>query len=918
MIAPMVSTVGQADRSADPVASARLIERLAASSPDAAQRIAGDDALRATLSTVAAASPWLGRLCVTDPAALDVLASLDERPHRPAESLGSDLARHKRLSLLRIAGRDLTGRDELEVVVTALSDLADDILARAWTAGGPVEGLAVMAMGKLGGRELNYASDLDVVLVGEGPFRPLIDLARSAWRIDLDLRPEGRSGAVVRSLGSYRSYWDRWAETWEFQALLKVRAAAGVPRLGAEFIAEAAARVWGRPFGADHLRSLRELKARAEREVSRRGLRDRELKRGRGGIRDIEFAVQLLQMVHGRRDTTLRSTNTLCALAALAGGGYVGAGDAAALEGAYRFLRTVEHRLQLLEDQPVHAVPADPVARARLARVLGYVDDPEASALARFELDLRRHQATGRYLHERLFFRPLMEAFTAPAPNPAAMAPGAASDRLAAFGFSDAARTRQAVAELTRGFSRSSHLMRQLLPLILEWLSAAPDPDLGLLGLRSLTTGDHRRSQLTTVFRDSAEAARQLCQLLGTGPSFARGLRRHPDLMISLADDLGRGFPPNGNGTVVRPGATRSGWGWGAPAASPTDLIDLSKRSLSWRTGTRSRTDGLVAFHQREHLRIAAADVLDRTSVDKTGFQLSELAESVLAAGLEMIDPQVPLAVIAMGRLGGRELSYASDLDVMFVFDGPPQSAPMAEAAAGAVLRLIGGDTPARRIYPIDANLRPEGRQGPLARSLDAFASYYLRWAQTWERQALLRSRFVAGDAQVGRRFADVASGFVWGRPFGEPDIREIRRTKARIEGARIPAGEDPQFHLKLGRGSLADVEWVAQLLQLIHGVRTTGTLDALDALVVAGALDVDDARSLTTSYRFCERTRNRLFLVRGSGRDALPATGHHLTVVARSLDTTPTALRDEYRRLTRRARRVVERLFWGRKPPGP
>ncbi len=889
----------------------RVLERLADTAPDAAQRVSADEALQASLVAVSAASPWLARLCITDPAALDVLAAIDEGPLTQPVT-GDDLSRHKRLGILRIAARDLTGRDDLEAVVVALSDLADDVLARAWAVA-DADALAVIAMGKLGARELNYASDVDVMLVGDGQPRRLLQEARRAWRVDLDLRPEGRAGAIVRSLDSYRTYWDRWAQTWEFQALLKARAAAGHAELGAAFITEAEGRVWGRPFGGEDLRRLRELKAMAEAEMTRRGLQERELKRGRGGIRDIEFAVQLLQLVHGRQDPTLRVPCTLGALRALATGGYVDAGDAAALEQAYRFLRTVEHRLQLYEDQQVHAVPTQPNARARLARVLGYRDTATASALVRFERDLRRHQATGRSIHERLYFRPLLEVFTGDRPTAGAgtLTPGAAAERLAVFGFSDAERTRQAVTELTRGFSRSSRLMRQLLPLILEWLSQSPDPDLGLLGLRSLTTGEHRSSQLTTVFRESAEAARQLCLLLGTGPMFARGLERHPDVMISLADRIGRTH----RATIgeLAAGSTRTRR---APSSTPDDLIDLSRRSMSWRSDPKSRTDGLIAFNQRELLRIAAADVLGRSTVDRTGRALTELAESVLASAVEMVDPQVPFAVIAMGRLGGGELSYASDLDVLFVVDlhadGQNGPAVAGEAAAAALVKLIGGDTPARRIYPLDANLRPEGRQGPLARSLDAFATYYRRWAQTWERQALLRGRFVAGDPEVGERFARLAAEFVWDQPFTDDNRREIRRTKARVEGLRIPAGEDPQFHLKLGRGSLADIEWTAQLLQLTFGVQATGTLDALDALIDAGALSSDDADTLATCYRFCERTRNRLFLVRGSGSDALPSTGHHLSALARSLDTTPSELREEYRRLTRRARRVVERLFWG------
>jgi glutamate-ammonia-ligase adenylyltransferase len=264
-----------------------------------------------------------------------------------------------------------------------------------------------------------------------------------------------------------------------------------------------------------------------------------------------------------------------------------------------------------------------------------------------------------------------------------------------------------------------------------------------------------------------------------------------------------------------------------------------------------------------------------------------------------------------MGRFGGAELSYASDLDVLVVFDG--EASPQVELAAEQLLRVVQGPAPASRLYVLDAGLRPEGRQGPLARSVDAFDVYYRRWAQVWERQALLRARVAAGDRGVGERFMTVAAAFLWDGPFGDSEIRDIRRMKARIEHERIPAGEDPQFHLKLGRGSLSDVEWTVQLLQLRHGVAATGTLEALDALLAAGALAERDAAVLGDAYRFCEQTRNRWYLVQGAAGDSLPGMGRRLTHLARSLGTTPAELREEYRRRTRRARQVVERLFYGR-----
>jgi [glutamine synthetase] adenylyltransferase / [glutamine synthetase]-adenylyl-L-tyrosine phosphorylase len=300
------------------------------------------------------------------------------------------------------------------------------------------------------------------------------------------------------------------------------------------------------------------------------------------------------------------------------------------------------------------------------------------------------------------------------------------------------------------------------------------------------------------------------------------------------------------------------------------------------------------------------------------GRALTELADAVIAAALDRIGLAVPMAVIAMGRLGGNEASYDSDLDLLLVWDGGPDglsaadSAEAAEASAVALTRLIGGSTPATGAYKVDLNLRPEGRQGATARSLGAYAAYYDRWAQPWERQALLRGRFVAGDPRVGDEFARIVDRFVWARELSTDDVVDIRRMKARIEKERLPAGEDPKFHLKLGPGSMSDVEWTVQLLQLKHRVSATGTLEALDRLVAAGGLSSEDAAVLADAYQFCARTRNRLSLTRDTPGDALPVTGPALTVLARSLGFTASDLRSEYTRLTRRARKVMERLFYG------
>lgn len=874
------------ERSAAPAAVAIALDDLAGSHSGLREHLAADHGLLHAVVAVTGASRFLTRLLATDPAAFDVLADLDSRPAPEAATI-DQLAGWKQRELLRIAARDLVGIDLLEAVGRQLAQLADDVLAAACRLAGAdmPSALAVIGMGKLGGRELNYASDIDVMFVGDGPARRVMEIARSCFRVDADLRPEGRSGPLVRSLESYEAYWDRWAHTWEFQALLKARPAAGDSELGRAFFEAASARVWNRAFGADELRAVRSMKARSEEQLARRGLLDREVKRGRGGIRDVEFAVQLLQLVHGRQDPGLRSPTTLTALRDLADAGYVDHGDAGALESAYRFLRNVEHRLQLVEGQQAHAVPTDAVRRAHLSRVIGHRDDAGGTALSRFDAELRRHQATVRSIHERLFFRPLLEAFT----GVSAMAPEAVQARLAAFGFTDADRTRQALAELTRGLTRSSRLMHQMLPLLLGWLSEAPDPDLGLLGLRTLATGPHRTSRLVGTFRESPEAARRLCLLLGTSRVLLNGLEHHPELIPALASD-----------EAMRP-------------SSRDDLCERAVASFGWRGALGERRTGLLRLTRAERTRIGARDVLGLESLEDTSSSLTGLAEAVLESALQALEPTVRLAVIAMGRFGGAELSYASDLDVLFVYDrSTAGDVAAADHTAEALLRLVNGATPAERIFAVDAGLRPEGRDGPLARSLDGYRTYHERWAQTWERQALLRARPVAGDAGVGARFMELVDQVLWARPLTDEHVREIRRMKARVERERIPAGDDPQFHLKLGRGSLSDVEWTAQLLQLRHGVAATGTMEALRRLAAGGIVAAADAAVLSEAYTFCERVRNRWYLVKGAPGDALPAHAEQLARLARSCGTTATELREEYRRVTRRARQVMERLFYG------
>ncbi|HEY8216815.1 MAG TPA: bifunctional [glutamine synthetase] adenylyltransferase/[glutamine synthetase]-adenylyl-L-tyrosine phosphorylase [Acidimicrobiia bacterium] len=917
------AVVAAIDASADAAGARAGLTRILEANPSYASLLRDDPVARAGLVAVTCASRSLTSALVNDPELLDVFpdsalevehAVADAR-HNLARWRAEDddaeraLRRGKRAELLRIAVRDLLGFADMPAVGRELAALAQACLESAVAIVDPGVPLAVIGMGKLGGAELNYASDVDVLFVHDGDAEQADRAARAllstmsaptsdgiVFRTDADLRPEGRAGALSRNLESYAAWYERWAQHWEFQALLKAHPVAGDAVLGTRFLELVAPFVWPDRLDPDAIREVRAMKGRAEAELQRRGLTERELKRGRGGIRDVEFAVQLLQLVHGRHDETVRSRSTLVALAELAAAGYVEAADEPPLAAAYRFLRTVEHRLQLWDEQQTHTVPADGPALVRVARVLGYRDTARAGAVDLFLRERLQHQTTVRTIHERLFFAPILETLAGAGPLPVE----AAEERLAAFGFVDTAQTRAALRELTHGLTRRSRVMQQLLPVILDWISATPDPDLGLLQLRRLAEGPTRSAALATTFREKPGAAERICRILGTSRVVGDALLRQPEVVELIGDDA-----------------------WLVGQRSRDELREAALETLGWRADRSARRAGLRRFKRRELLRIGARDVLGLAPVEVTARELADLAEASIEAALASLllehEDTPPFAVIGLGRLGGEELSYASDVDVLFVYDGrTPSDFAHAERTATALLAEIGATTAEGQTFEIDARLRPEGSNGPLARSLDGYRTYYERWVQPWELQALLRARLVAGDRAVGEMFLSLIEPFVYRDPFPAEDAREIRRIKARVERERIPAGDDPEFHLKLGRGGLTDVEFTVQLLQLMHGarhseIREPSTTAAIDELVTAGALDRDDGDVLRAAYVFCERARNAGYLVTGRVADALPGgvEGRRVAQLLGYLHRPEAELRDDYRRLTRRARRVVERVFY-------
>jgi glutamate-ammonia-ligase adenylyltransferase len=917
-------------------------------------------------------------------------------------------AYHRRL--LHLAGRDVTGDATVDQVAEELADLADGVLEAALAVAraelpadaAPVR-FAVVAMGKCGARELNYASDIDVIFVAEPPvpgsradgqqegacpeqdgsgsiesaaLKTATKLAAgliracerttpegSLFPVDPNLRPEGRQGPLVRTLASHLAYYDRWAKTWEFQALLKARPAAGDLDLGKRYAGAVAPLVWQAAQRDNFVEDVQAMRRRVV-DTLPKNMAGRELKLGPGGLRDIEFAVQLLQLVHGRTDSRLRVAATLPALAALAEGGYVGRADAEDLGQAYRFLRQAEHLLQLFQLRRTHTLPTDPVVLRRLGRALGAGPRPVlanvrvippgtlASGIGAgqvrgadrgghalppeeaFTEAWTRTAQRVRRLHEKLFYRPLLDAVAKLPTGAARLTPEAARARLEALGYGDPAGALRHIEALTSGLRRRAAIQRTLLPVLLGWFADAAEPDAGLLAFRQVSEALGDSPWFLRLLRDETKAAERMAYVLASSRYATGLLLRAPEAVALFADDAELVPKPV---SALRAEMT---------AAARRHDGDAEQAAVAVRS-----------LRRRELFRVAVANLLDLTGLAETGEALTAITtaalDAVLAATVARIEAELrmPLptrfAVIAMGRYGGHESGFGSDADVIFVHDPRAGLDPAGERKASEAAQAVGAEL--RRLLQlpapdppllVDADLRPEGRQGPLVRSLGACAAYYARRAAPWEAQALLRAEFAAGDPALGAQFIALADQYRYpqGGP-GDQALREIRRIKARIEAERIPRGTERARHLKLGPGGLSDVEWTVQLLQLRHardvaGLRTTRTLAALDAAVEAGLVEAADAAALRTAWRFAARIRNAITLVRGRPGDTLPVKHDELTAVARLLgykpaatdmsereasngasswsDTPAAALEEDYRRTARRARKVMDTLFYG------
>ncbi|MCR2785606.1 MULTISPECIES: bifunctional [glutamine synthetase] adenylyltransferase/[glutamine synthetase]-adenylyl-L-tyrosine phosphorylase [unclassified Microbacterium] len=957
--------VTDADVAADPSGALEAFARIARRDPEPVRALFAPGASARSAWALLGASSGFGEFFLRHPpelthlpATAETLPTADELSASLLQSVGAvdgfaatgdDDAwvalrvRYRRM-LARIAVFDLLSpapEDVLAVVAAALADAAGAALeaslcvARTRVSGPTGPGLfsrehvaatqlAIIGMGKAGARELNYVSDVDVIFVGGADDDMLSELGESRaidiatrlavltmrgissveiepplWEVDANLRPEGTQGALVRSLDSHLAYYDRWAKSWEFQALLKARPLAGDATLGARYVDAVQPKIWTSAARENFVDSVQRMRERVTEHIPAEEVAY-QLKLGPGGIRDIEFTVQLLQLVHGLADEAIRQRGTLDALEALVAEGYIGRADAAVFSRDYRLLRVLEHRLQLRGLSRTHLMPRTPEGLRELARAshLAGTGDGVWKLWESVKREVRE-------IHVRLFYKPLLSAVAALPAEEQTLSMAQAHDRLAAIGFQDPAGALRHIGALTSGLSRKAAIQRHLMPVMLRWFADGVDPDYGLLAFRRISERLGDTPWFLRMLRDSSGAAERLTRVLS-------GSRYVGDLMEWIPESVAW----LDSGEQLRP---RAGV-----------VLEEEARAIQARhTSIEDAMRAVRALRRRELLRLAMASMLEDLTIEQIAHALTTVTEVTIQATLRAVrrevvppeDAELDFSVIAMGRFGGAELGFGSDADVIYVYRANGVDAQRAHELALKLVAGLRNHSEDNRVpLDLDADLRPEGRNGPLVRSLDAYAEYYRRWSVSWEAQALLRARGVAGSTKLIQAFTKVADDVRYPASVDPQAVREIKRIKARVENERLPQGADRTRHLKLGPGSLSDVEWLVQLLQLQHGhelagLRTTSTIAALQAAVDAGLVPDAAADLLAHAWRLSSRLRSANTLLSGQTSDILPADRRRLDGIGRLLEYPPrsaTRVEEDYLGATRRARRVFEKLFYG------
>ncbi|HJV66500.1 MAG TPA: bifunctional [glutamate--ammonia ligase]-adenylyl-L-tyrosine phosphorylase/[glutamate--ammonia-ligase] adenylyltransferase [Geomonas sp.] len=903
------------------------------------------------------------------------ISYLDVFPH---------LRRFKYSEILRIAARDLNGLAPLEEVTGELSSLAAAALQIAYEAAyhelvlehglpiantpdGPAEAtFVIMGMGKLGGRELNFSSDIDLIYfyssdrgestgVPDGKsgvkgkislhtfFVKLAEMISRAisqvtsdgfvFRVDMGLRPDGKAGDLATSIRSAEVYYESWGQSWERAALMKARPVAGSRELGEEMLTALIPFVYRRYLDYNLIEDMMSMKLRIDASLTRLHEAEINIKLGRGGIREIEFFIQALQLVYAGKNPNLREKNSLKALQILRASRIIKEADCVALTEAYRFLRTVEHRIQVVQERQTHALPTKEDEMLALARRCGYL---RKDGVQRFNEALAAHRNTVAAIYGDLFLSrdrrikeevlPEVFFFLDPKADPDLI-----KDMLAERGFEHVDAAYQNLLVLRDGppklnlTEQGRRTLEKIAPLFLQESFASPDPDLALTNLERFLTSIRTRSSFYALLAENRDILKLITSIFGMSEFLAKIFIGHPELLDSMT--------------------TR---GYAYLKKERETMAEELDSLLSQSDNFEEQLDAMRRYRHEEFLRIGMNDVYGKMGQPEVALQLTHLAEVCLAAacclatgelarfGRPMVkgedgsEHEASFAIVAMGKLGGFELNYHSDLDIIYIYDGQgmtdgEKSISNREYFAKLgqkVIMVLTTQTREGFVYKIDTRLRPSGNAGPLVTSLDAFISYHSTESQIWERQALTKARVCYGDPKLKGTVEQVIEKAVYGRG-AEQEVRsEIHRLRMRMENELAKESEG-SYNIKTGRGGMVDVEFIIQFLQLKYGVdhpgiRNSNTLQALDAMRKLSIIVEADAQALSEGYQFLRRLENRLRILHDYSMNDLGGPLKYLNKLARRLGYDPQlknpgqALMADYERVTGAVRGVYERVLVG------
>jgi [glutamine synthetase] adenylyltransferase / [glutamine synthetase]-adenylyl-L-tyrosine phosphorylase len=899
------------------------------------------------------------------------------------EDLCAALRRHKQREYLRIGARDLQPSVTLEETVRELSALAEASLQAAYrfcrTEAEKDYGslllpgkksrnrFAILGMGKLGGGELNFSSDIDVIFLYEhdegeslggrkGKTTPrefFTNIGKKiihamgqvtedgfVFRIDLRLRSMGTSGPLVQSIGSAMVYYESWGQCWERAALIKARPVAGDRELGAQFMKEIEPFIYRRYLDYTTVDELRHMKMRVENELLTADGKERNIKLGYGGIREIEFFTQAMQLVNGGYEPRVRDPNTLLALAQLAKHKFILAKDRDELSDAYRFLRQVEHKVQIVQEAHAHSIPAGEDEERALARRLGYQETKRKNERELFWRDHHDHTTAVRTIFDRLFYGAQKDITKEGASEGGSIWNDLDRHHLIVkelekLGFGDPARAYENLLAVRDGevyappSPKRLKVMRTLGPALIAEIAKSAAPDQALLNLAEFSHRIGGRTGFLTLLAENPATMRLLITLFAESQFLTDLFLNRPELID----------------TLIRVDLTRV-------RKSRDEMLAELEPTLKENTDLEAKLNALRRYKTEEFIRIGLHDLASTIELEAVLKQLSNLAEACLETALQLTLDELgqkfgpirgsSFAVLGMGKMGGGELDYNSDLDLVFIYDAH-ESAQSRGGTQGKLaahefyvrvgqklITYLSAPTEEGIAYKIDMQLRPSGKSGPLVSSLDAFREYHKTSSLLWERQALIKARFVAGDPALGKQIEAVTESFAYGQGLTREGIGEIHHLRMRME--RELSGEDEtRFNLKKGKGGLVDIEFLTQMLQLARGfrypeLRRRETLRALRALQEKKILGKDEYKLLADGYLFLRTLDHRLRLERDQSIDAFEGEPGRLAGIAQALGyggksvskAAGQKLLRTYQQKRERIRSLYERYFLATKGPPP